>query len=390
MMAMMMMSTLMMVRSSSLFLLLTLLCCLGSGPLVSGSSDSSTPTNDPFDLSHIIPESPDVIFDKLRWSVTRFGGYVHPNLSLATSTTVGSNGLFIQADLPSQTRLLMIPNHLALTASVAYDSIAPLLTERQVDSLLELQEDTCGLIDWMLVLYVAFVAMQRNHPVLEKLDQPLLTDMEQADLAETFMRRFADREATCPAFFFPITQDQEFPQEMHNAWAKMIAMYPTKCTSLVCQPTEMLIELLNTPLLLDTHHQHIDCFLSTHMAIDGVLDILHSSPSPRVPMISYELLLWSTSMVLSRQQSVALSMEEREQPVAALLPFFDIFNSHPKAPTISHPEIYRTEFTEIVTDLETNATQMVTQAWTRSDLKAGKEEYHNSRQCTSFYPLSYD
>lgn len=328
-------------------------------------------------------------FDDLRAAFTRHGAFVHPALQIHMSE-LGSNGLFTGQALPAATKLIEVPNSLALTASVAFESVAPLLTSEQVAGLMDLQGETCGMLDWFTVLYVAFTAYQRTHPVLSHLDEKLPSHEEQSRMHER--HEWLDAYGSCPAFFFPrapspsasattapepASEDQSFDPQLHSAWARMIALYPATCTSAVCHPNEHMLELINTPMLLDSHHRHIECVHQTQRLVESVDQILHDvehvgpgDALPPLPALSYELLLWATSMVLSRQQTFTPDLSQPDHVMPALVPFFDLFNSHTTAGNATHPEVYKTTYVKVKG--QKGGMEIAARASTRGEIKAGE------------------
>lgn len=327
-------------------------------------------------------------------------GFVHPDLRVAPSPREADSdehapldgamsvGVRIAAELPPRTLLLSVPNSLALTGEAAFESLSSLLTPAQIDAILDVQTDTCEFIDWMMVLYVAVARL--NHPAAAAAAATAAAFPQQQDprLTSAWLQ---EQQATCPAPFFPVDASQSFSPRLHALWSDTIALYPRACTGAICLPRSVRVsELLNTPLLLRRNHHHIACVERARIQADRVVAALQQCPS-RLPPVDSPLLLWAASMLLSRQQSVVASLPPAEDDstqgaesataprVPALLPFFDLFNSHTAAANHSHPLVYRTH-DAAVSVAGSRRPVPATQAYTQGTISAGRHTHtRNSR-----------
>ena len=302
----------------------------------------------------------------LRSLVHRHGGFVHADLRLAPSSPssdpLSDVGVFTAASLPPHTVLLSVPHSMALTGDRAFETLSALLTEEQMAAVLDIQADNCEWIDWMMILYIA--AADAFHD-----PQPAWWD------ATATASPFTP--PNCPAPFFPVVAPPaaSFPSSLHALWSHMISLYPRECVGVICLPLSVSVpEVLNEPLLLQRNHRHIQCVIQAREDIPRIESILAVCPS-RMPMISRETLQWAAAMLLSRQQSIAApssaspsaASSPPEQRQAALLPFFDLFNTLPSAANHSHPRVYRTQDITLAPTTAGAEPDAATQAVTREE-----------------------
>lgn len=361
-----------------------------------------------------------ILLQSLQRKMIDHGCFIHPHLGVAYSSTVaGENnhdaddsedahlGVFLSSDVSKESMLLAVPHSLALTPDRAFEALSGLLTPSQMDALLDAQlaMDASGshmcsnMLDWSMVVYVALAAMAMDHEAARTMLRHHVnpTALEAHDNPGPFG---GSAKHQCSSHLFPRLPDQSFPQSLHCMWADMIALYPSTCVGAICVPSSTFRSVLGIPLLMQNQaapsedhphqhqrpppHAHIQCILDAQVAASHLANSLNRCPS-KLPTLPVELMIWAASMVLSRQQALMPSpstpsstlpnigqMHQPQQPQAALLPFFDLFNSHPYATNTSHPQLYRSEYAMMKNH---DRLEWSTQARTQADQPRGSEVF---------------